>query len=63
MTKLKTYLTSSGISQASFAKDLGMSQPSLNAILNGKTKVSVTMAVKIERMTNGYVEVLSWIPD
>jgi plasmid maintenance system antidote protein VapI len=60
MTKLKTYLIQEKIPQTAFADTLGISQPSLNAILNGKTKVSVTLAVKIRDLTNGEVNVLSW---
>lgn len=61
MMTLKQYLKKTGTSQMQFAKALGISQPSFNAILSGKTKMTVERAFEIAEITKGEVKVESWL--
>lgn len=60
MMELKTYLTSTGTSQAAFAERVGISASFLSEILNGPKEPGPEMAQKIEAATNGAVPMSAW---
>ena len=49
---LKEYLEYNNISQSEFATRLGITQKHMNEILNGKTDITLEMAVSIEQLTS-----------
>lgn len=49
-----------GLTNAQWAKRLGVSRPYLHALLNEDRQPSLETAVEIERATNGEVPVASW---
>jgi len=53
--KLEEYLRFNNIKQHVFAKMLGVSQPHINLVLQGKRNPSVSLAKKIENITEGRV--------
>ena len=53
--KLEEYLRFNNIKQHVFAKMLNVSQPHINLVLQGKRRPSVSLAKKIESVTEGRV--------
>ncbi|WRH62073.1 MAG: helix-turn-helix transcriptional regulator [Fuscovulum sp.] len=61
MTKLRTFLSQSGTTQAELAKEVGVSRPYMSELVGGTKIPSLENAVAIERATNGAVPASSWI--
>lgn len=56
MHPLEAFLEKHNLSQNQFAKDAGVSQPTISRYINGETKqASAKNALKIEKATNGTV--------
>ena len=53
--ELKFYLLKHNIKRETFAKKLGMSREMLYKVMSGKVKTTLTVAHKIEEITNGEV--------
>jgi len=53
--KLKEYLKMKGLTEYDFADILGITQPHVNYIVNGKKNASAGLAKRIEDVTNGQV--------
>lgn len=58
--QLIEWLEQEGVSQASFAKQINVSQPTLGRFANGRSDPSVRIANEIERVTNGAVRPRDW---
>ena len=50
-------------SQSATADALGIRQPSVNAWLSGKAKMSARLAIKAEKITNGKFKAVDLCPD
>lgn len=59
---LQTYLSDTGITQAQFAKQVGLTQPAISKYLRGKLVPSMSAAIKISHATGGKVPVTAWVP-
>lgn len=59
---LKEHITASGLSQSEWAGRLGISRNHLSSILSGVRLPSLTLAVRIERKTEGAIPAASWVP-
>jgi len=57
---LKTYLEKRGILQKHFASELHVSRSYISLLVNRKRTPSPKLAMKIEKKTNGYVDVM-WL--
>jgi len=57
---LKQYLKRERINQKDFAARLNISERHLSFILNGKSGVSLELALEIERETSGNVKAVSF---
>ena len=60
MKKLKTHIARKGMTQAEFAKVIGMSPFSFSRLVNGLRAPTFDEAADIERWTAGGVRVESW---
>ncbi len=59
-TPFGRWVAASGMSKEDVAKALGISLPSLYALLGGASEPRVTTALRIERLTEGAVPVAVW---
>jgi transcriptional regulator with XRE-family HTH domain len=57
---LKSWLSANNLTQTQFAARLGVSTPHLSLLISGKKRPSLSLALKIERATNGTVPVSIW---
>lgn len=57
---LSEYLTRNGISQSSFAEELGIAPSTVSRWISGEIAPSFTMAWRIERVTHGAVQPNDW---
>lgn len=53
--KLSHYITKQKFTQKDFARILGISEPHLSQVINGKALPSIRLAILIERKTGGAV--------
>lgn len=60
--KLKEYFTKNGISLHKFAKLIGVSNSTLYNIIDGKNDVRLSIAIKIEDLTNKAVTARDLLP-
>ena len=60
MMTLKTYLRSQRITQAAFAARLNVDQSTVSKLCDTRPRLSLNLALKIERETEGAVVVESW---
>lgn len=60
MTHLATHITTTGLSQAALAKELGISRSHMSELVSGAKKPSLDLAFAIERVTEGAVPAASW---
>jgi transcriptional regulator with XRE-family HTH domain len=60
MTTLQSYLTDEKISDAKFAKAIGVSSVSVWRFKTGRNRPSLNTALKIEKETGGRVPTSSW---
>ena len=58
---LAEYLRETGLSQQEFARRVGISQPTVSALLAGRRKPSLALMEKITRATNGLIPVGSFL--
>ncbi len=63
MNTLRETILKSGETQAVWARRLGVSRGYLHGIINGTKRPSLSLAIRIERLTNGAVSVESWVSD
>jgi len=63
MSDLKTHLKNKKKKQSDFAKDIGVTQNTINVLVNGKSMPSLRLAYKIERATGGLVTLYDWISE
>lgn len=61
MSKLSDHLRRSGMTQAQFARALGVDQATVSKLCRRKLQPSLQLAVHIERLTDGEVPTASWI--
>lgn len=59
---LREFLEQSGQTQAKLARRLGISTAHMSELLSGRKMPSLTLAYRIERLTNGAVPVSAWVP-
>lgn len=59
---LQEWLTLNKKTQQDFAESLGIKQPSLSMILNGKRTPGLRLALDIQEATKGCVRADSWKP-
>lgn len=60
IVQLFQYLASKEISQARFAKQIGVSQPTLSRYVNGDSIPSVVVGARIAEITQNLVSVNDW---
>ena len=60
LSRLSEFLLSKNIDQTTVAKRIGVSQPTFSRYLKGQTEPTVSTALKIEKITGGYVSVYDW---
>ncbi len=63
MTALGEYLKKHKITQTEFARTLGITQATVSRLASGAAYPRLRMAVQIERLTDGAVDVESWVRD
>lgn len=63
MDRLAKHLEELGIAQRAFAARVGCSPSHLSDILSGRRAPGLSLAVAIQRETNGAVPVDAWIED
>lgn len=63
MTCLKDYLTNTKIRQQDFAATIGVEQASVSRLQSGQQIPTLQLAIKIEAVTNGEVDLYSWLPN
>jgi len=56
----KEWMKSKKLTQTDFSQILKTSRTHISRWLNGKTKPNIDSAAKIEKVTKGYVPVISW---
>lgn len=61
MTKLRTYLLSSGKKQSALASEIGVSKGYLSYLARGLKSPGLDTAFAIERATEGAVPASSWV--
>lgn len=61
--KLKKYLRTQKIRYCSFAEELGITEQSLKNIVAGTSRPGLMLALKIEKLTNGYITPLELAED
>jgi plasmid maintenance system antidote protein VapI len=57
---MKQYLKGNRIYQIEFARRLGVTQPYLSQIISGGKPITLKMAARISKLTNGEVPIRSW---
>ncbi|WP_368733502.1 transcriptional regulator [Amaricoccus solimangrovi] len=57
---LASFLENHRLTQASFAKEVGVAQSTISRLCAGKVGISLQQALRIEQATNGEVPVASW---
>jgi DNA-binding XRE family transcriptional regulator len=63
MSKLRKYLADTGVGQSDFAKQVKASQATVSKLINGRAVPSLSLAVRIERVTLGEISAASWVND
>ena len=58
---LKTYLETTGISQAKFSRELSVSPAMICYMISGKKTPGLGLALKIQRLTRGKVRPEDWV--
>jgi hypothetical protein len=61
--ELQEYLDSKGIKHRHFSKQLGISLSTLHCILTKKNLPNIKLALEIEILTDGNVNLYDWFPD
>jgi len=61
MSLLAEYLECRGITQAAFARSVGLTQATVSKLCRGKVGVSLAKAAQIERATGGAVPMSSFL--
>lgn len=59
--QLFEYMINKEVSQASFAKRIGVSQPTLSRYISGDIIPNVVIALEIQKATKGEVPVEAWL--
>ena len=62
MSKLSAFLKDNNITQAQFAKRIGVHQSTVSRLCDSPASITVPVALKIERATDGVVRVADWTP-
>jgi len=62
MSDLAAFLTQSGQTQKQFADRVGVDQGTVSRLIQRKMRPSLTLAVTIERETDGAIPAASWVP-
>lgn len=60
---LRQYLKMRGFTQAEFAEAIGSHQVNVNRLVNGNRRPSWSMISRIEKATDGLVNVNSWLEE
>jgi DNA-binding XRE family transcriptional regulator len=60
MEKLETYLARENIRQADFAVTVGTTQATISKLISGSVTPSLSLAVRIQRATDGCVTCEGW---
>jgi len=55
------FIKASGKTRSSWAEELGIAKSYLSDLLNGNRQPSLSLAFRIERLTDGAVPAASWI--
>jgi len=63
MNTFRETILRSGETQAEWARRLDVSRGYLHGIINGTKRPSLSLAIRIERLTNGAVPVESWVEE
>lgn len=63
MENLQKYAELFNSSQVELARRFNISQPYMSLLFNGQKVPSLKLAVRIERMTGGYVPASGWVSD
>jgi transcriptional regulator with XRE-family HTH domain len=63
MMKLREYIEKEGLRKDLFAKKLGISAATLSNWLMGRTEPKIAQALRIQRLTKGYVKIKYWLCD
>lgn len=63
MTKLREYLERTGMTQAAFAERVNLNQGTVSKLCRRSTGISLAVAARIERATDGEVPVASWFKE
>ena len=63
MNKLAQYLEAKKVTQADFAREVGVEQATVSRLARGKMQPSLSAAVRIEKATLGEVPVADWTTD